>query len=155
MMYFCNKFWETDIYTYMKKIHILNSGDSVETLNVLYSTNMSDLKISKCCLGNYVSVSDGTDDYYIVQNYNPIILYRVKPNETMMDIITRGFEVVEGVVEANEYVALRRPDGYKHRVKPAENLAKIANMYGVTTQSLIEKNNLKTVKLYVGQILNI
>ena len=139
----------------MKKIHILNSGDSVETLNVLYSANMSGLKISKCCLGNYVSVSDGADDYYIVQNYNPIILYRVKPNETMMDIITKGFEVVDGVVEANEYVALRRPDGYKHRVKPAENLSKIANMYGVTTQSLIEKNNLKTAKLYVGQILNI
>ena len=139
----------------MKKIHILNSGDSVETLNVLYSTNMSGLKISKCCLGNYVSVSDGADDYYIVQNYNPIILYRVKPNETMMDIITKGFEVVDGVVEANEYVALRRPDGYKHMVKPAENLSKIANMYGVTTQSLIEKNNLKTAKLYVGQILNI
>lgn len=51
------------------------------------------------------------------------------------------------VVEVNDYIT--------HYVKPAETLDWISNKYCVSKDKIIEDNNLKDRKLFIGQLIKI
>ena len=56
------------------------------------------------------------------------------------------------IVDGGTYI-LRRKDCILHTAKPMEKLVDIATKYNISVQKLMEDNNLKTDKLYIGQIV--
>lgn len=56
---------------------------------------------------------------------------------------------------AGEVVKIKLNDYVLHRVKPVQTLNDIAKIYNIKIQDIIDKNNLKTEKLFIGQEIKI
>ncbi len=54
-----------------------------------------------------------------------------------------------------EWVKIKLNDFQTHVVKPMETIKKLAEQYNTTEQELQKWNNLKTEKLFIGQILKV
>ena len=92
-------------------------------------------------LGAYKVVKSGLDDIVILRNYKYKELKQV-------EIFTFDNSCEEyRVVEVENYDT--------HIVKPLENLNSIAEKYCTSVDELKKINNLKTDKLFIGQILKI
>lgn len=139
----------------MKEIYLLNMGDTIEKakqeLGLVGHYALSEDKV----LGsNYIELNSGGDDITIVKNYLPSYIYKVRNNENIMDILSRGF-VVNGVdsVSAGDLLILTKPKSIRYIVGPLETLNSIAKKFGVDKDVIMVTNNLMTEKLFVGQIL--
>ena len=139
----------------MKEIYLLNKGDSVDKIKYEYGLS-HELKISdkKVFNYNYVDLSEGLDDVMIVRNYLPNYEYRVKKNETLMDLLSIGYKV-ENTRDLSEgdIVILSKPKSIRYVTRPLEKLSDIARKFGITEKYIMETNNLNGDKLFVGQIL--
>lgn len=139
----------------MKEIYLLNKGDSVEK-GVVELSLSGDFKVSNTRIRdyNFFEVSKGLDDIILVKNYLPKFIYKVKEGENMMDIMSRGFEM-DNIQEINlgDILILNKPKSIRYIVKPLEKLEDIANRFCVNMEEIIVNNNLKTDRLFVGQIL--
>ncbi len=58
-------------------------------------------------------------------------------------------------IYAGEWIKIRQNDYLSYRVKPMDTIEMVANKYNVSVSSIIEKNDLKSSKLYIGQELKI
>ena len=139
----------------MKEIYILNKGDSIEKvkseLHLLGEYNISSDKILN---KNYITIKDGVDDIILIKNYLPYFVYRVKENETLMDILSKGYDVHGiGSLNVNDIIVVSKPKSIRYIVGPLETLNSIAKKFGVDKDVIMVTNNLKTEKLFVGQIL--
>ena len=141
----------------MKEVCFINKGESIEKLKKQYgysdvNYNNNDKKFENY----YIEIGKGSDDVLIVKNYLPSILYKVKKNETVLDIMSRGYEI-EGVgstgVNEGDIVILNKPRNLRHFVRPLETLEMISFKYGVEKSVIIETNQLSGEKLFVGQML--
>ena len=56
---------------------------------------------------------------------------------------------------SGEWIKVKVNDYISHVVKPAETLKNIAEKHNISEEEIIKKNNLKTRKLFIGQILKI
>ena len=83
----------------------------------------------------------------------PVYDYKVKPNESLLDIVSRGFKTDVVSVSSGDEIILTKPKSIRYVVSPLETLQDIAFKFGVTTSDIIQNNDLKTEKLFVGQIL--
>jgi len=54
-----------------------------------------------------------------------------------------------------DFTLVERTDGNIYTVKPLDTLEKISKSFGVTTDVIINKNHLKSTKLFIGQVLKI
>lgn len=138
----------------MKEICFINNGENINKFKYLY--NKYDLEVSNEKLFNnyFTVVKDGDDDIIIVKNYSPIYLYNFNKNDSVLDLMARGFNVLlDKEVCENELVVLTKQTNLKHIVKPLENLDKIANKYCIAKEEIIAMNNLKGENVFVGQIL--
>ena len=54
-----------------------------------------------------------------------------------------------------EWLKIQVNDYFTHIVKPAENIIQIAEIYNISKQDILDKNNLDTEKLFIGQQLKI
>lgn len=138
----------------MREIYLLNKGDCIE--KVQYEYNNKNLKEENVKIFGYryVTLNNGSDDVIFVKNYLPSIRYVVRKDEKLIDILSRGFKVDNvNNVESGEILMLSRPTNIRYVVKPLETLQEIATKYGVTTTNIMQKNELMTEKLFVGQIL--
>lgn len=139
----------------MKEIYLLNKGDSVDKIKYEYGLS-NNLKISdkKVFDYNYVDLSEGLDDVMIVRNYLPNYEYRVKKNETLMDLLSIGYKV-ENTRDLSEgdIVILSKPKSIRYVTKPLEKLSDISRKFGISEKYIMETNNLNCDKLFVGQIL--
>ena len=96
-----------------------------------------------------------------IKKYIPSpIFYRVKPNETIESIASKfncKTQDIECATSPNicegAFVKINSSYQNVHIVKPVETLEKIANMYNVKVETIIEKNNLKDKRLFIGQRL--
>ena len=139
----------------MKEIYVLNHGDTVNKIKYEYKVNISIQKSEDKLFGyEYVDLDSGEDDVLIVRNYYPDYVYTVNNNDTIIDIMSRGFEVF-GVNEitAGDKIILSKPQSVRYIVGPLETLKDISNKFGVAASNIIETNKLSTDKLFVGQIL--
>lgn len=139
----------------MREIYILNKGDSVEKAKFELSlVGEYVLEKDKILNNNYIEISSGLDDIVVIKNYLPKHVYQVKKGETIMDILSRGFSLdsVQSVFEGDKII-ISRPKSIRYVVKPLETLDEISNAFGVDKATIMETNNLKTSKLFVGQIL--
>lgn len=88
--------------------------------------------------------------YYRIQNNNEDI-YSIF--NTSKENVVRNNDKIK--LYSGEWIKIKVNDYQTHIVKPAENLCFIANRYGITEQELIQQNNLKSTKLFIGQQLKI
>lgn len=140
----------------MKEIVILNKGDNINKLSMsigcLKNLHLSTEKI----LGyRYVEVSDGEDDIVVIRNYQPFFVKTIDENNTLLDIYARGYNVIGGDsnLQTNDIVVVKKIEGLKYTVSPLEKIDDIAHKLGVDKKEIIDKNALKTEKLFVGQVL--
>jgi len=139
----------------MKEIYLLNKGDSVEKVkHELNLTGEYSISHEKVFGYNYVETKKGIDDIVIVKNYLPNYIYKVKKNETIMDILSRGF-MVTGVenISAGDTIVLSKPKSIRYVVKPLETLEEISRNFGIDKETIMSINDLKSNKLFIGQIL--
>lgn len=136
----------------MREIYILNKGDSIDKikyeLGVLSSE--SNLKVFGY---KYATLKNGNDDVTIVKNYLPVFEYKLRENETMIDILSRGFKCDSLNAKPNDLVILSKPKSIRYAVKPLETLSDISQKFGVSMLDIMKSNDLTCEKLFVGQIL--
>ena len=90
-------------------------------------------------------------------------VYRVQDNDTLASICLKFNTSIENIIRNNkeiplfagELIEIKVNDYINHIVKPTESLPKIAQKYSITTDDIINRNNLLTDKVYIGQILKI
>lgn len=139
----------------MKEIYILNKGDSVEKakeeLHLIGNYKISSDKILN---KNYIEINNGLEDLIVIKNYLPYYLYRVKKDETLMDILSKGYDV-QGVssLNTNDLIIISKPKSIRYVVKPLENLEEISIKFNIDKKVIMETNNLSTDRLFIGQIL--
>lgn len=97
-----------------------------------------------------VVVKSGEEAVTIVRNYRPLFAFDTQ-KIALMDIYAMGY-IIDGS-EDDRWVVASRQEGIKYIVHPLEQLTDIAKKFDVTEQYIIDTNNLKTNKLFVGQVL--
>ena len=139
----------------MKEICLVNKGDNVKKLSVTLGISPQS-KVSETTILNnkYIVVKDGCDDIISVKNYSPLFIKKITKENTLLDIYASGYEVLGNNNAGNDdIVVIKKINGIRYVVSPMEKLEDIAHKFGVEKNTIIEKNNLKTDKLFVGQVL--
>ena len=139
----------------MQKVYLLKQNESLEKIAKIYQKNPKDLILSskKLLNYNYVILENGTDDIILMDNYTPPRIHRVLEDDTKESLQAKGFELSKEQIEVDDIILLSKLEGKKHIVKPLETLDNIAYMYFTDKQDIINRNGLKTEKLFIGQIL--
>ena len=102
------------------------------------------MEIINCNTYNKILVQVKRDDTLqsIAQNYNVKLDNIIRNNPSI--------ELYEG-----EVVKIVRTAFKTHIVKPMQTLDLIAKEYGTTAENLVKINNLKSARLFVGQMLRL
>ena len=138
----------------MREIYLLNMGDSIDRVRYEYGDREYELSGDMVLNKRYITLEKGTDDITIVRNYLPLFEYKLSSEENMMDIMARGFEILNKEDDdIGDTLLLSKPKSIRYVVSPLENLEDIAKRFGVSKGSIISSNSLRTDKLFVGQIL--
>lgn len=92
-------------------------------------------------IGYYKVISDGMDDIVLLKDY---------PRKEIQcsDRITQG-------INSKNYKIVTTENCNTYIVQPLDTLKKISEMYNIDVNELIEKNALKSDKLFIGQILKV
>ena len=96
----------------------------------------------KQCKQFYYRVQNGDDFFNICSRFN-----------TSKDNIIRNNNGLDLYV--GEWIIIKENKFKTHIVKPTEKLIDIATKYNVNNEKLKNDNNLKTEKLFIGQMLKI
>lgn len=138
----------------MQKVHLIKKQESSRKVAVLYNIDLSSIKrpFRKIDGHNYYTLGGYDDGIYLIENYNQPFILRVG-NQTAEQLISLGYEISEDKIEKEDVVLLSYKNGTKHVVRPLEKLQEIANHYSTPINDIIKQNNLKTEKLFIGQIL--
>ena len=101
-------------------------------------------------------LSEGENDgVYYIKNYKKDQLRKITDEDTMEDLLNDGFKVDESNFYLNN-VLLKRPQSDDiYIVKPLDTLDKISKMLNLEKEAIINLNNLKSERLFVGQQLKI
>ena len=132
----------------MREICFLQKGDNVQ--KIIYKLKIDgefDIVQDDIYNHKYFIIKKGSEDIQVVKNYNP---YIVSKDIKQGVIDTEGYEIV---ARNNNCSIIYKPAGIKYSVKPLDTLTSIAEKFGVVEEEILFKNNLKTNKLFVGQIL--
>lgn len=129
-------------------------GDSIDRVRYEYGDREYELSEDMVLNKRYITLERGTDDITIVRNYLPLFEYKISVDENMMDIMARGFDILNKEdCDIGDTLLLSKPKSIRYVVSPLENLEDIAKRFGVNKGTIISSNNLRTDKLFVGQIL--
>lgn len=138
----------------MQKVHILENNESKEKIAYYYSLDASQVVQGKDKIMDkkYVVLEQGCENVKLIKNYFPPFVYFVKTLECKDKIKSAGFSVKDDA-EVGDILLLQKNQGIKHVVKPMETLDDIAKSYQTQSKEIIEQNQLKTDRLFIGQIL--
>lgn len=89
--------------------------------------------------------------------------YKIEQGETINFLCEKFNTSKENILRNNkdlklfmgEWLKIKVNDFLTHIVKPAETLSIISNKYNVTSEKLMQDNNLQTDKLFIGQSIKI
>ncbi len=140
----------------MQKIHLIERNESAKKVAHLYKTN-SDVIFegTGSVLGKkYFVLKDGDEDIKVIENYNTYEVVKAKSRDFLDELKGANFEFNEKV-EVGNFLLIKKSGEILHSVMPLEKLGDIAKKYSVSVASIINDNNLKTEKLFIGQILRI
>ena len=139
----------------MQKIYLLRENEPLEKIAKIFNQESSSIRKSpnKILGYNYAILEDGASDIILIENYHPPRIYKVLESDTKESILSKGYEFQNEQIEENDIILLTKIEGKKHIVRPLETLENIANSYFIDKADIINRNNLKTEKLFIGQIL--
>ena len=139
----------------MQKIYLLRENEPLEKIAKIFNQELSSIKKSanKILGYNYAILEDGANDIILIENYHPPRIYKVLEGDTKESILSKGYEFQNEQIEENDIILLTKIEGKKHIVRPLDTLENIANSYFIDKSDIIKRNNLKTEKLFIGQIL--
>lgn len=148
-------------------IYTVQKGDSLYKIATKYNITVDKLKSENNLSSNLlsvgqklvipsVSVSDGQT--YIVQKGDSLWSIATKFNTTVDDLkninnLTSNLLSIGQVLKISDSTITTTDETYT--VKKGDNLYKISNNYGITTEELKNYNNLTSNLLSIGQILKI
>ncbi len=124
----------------MKEIKLVKG---ITTQGVLLHDNL---------VGDYIVTKEGNDPV-LINNFESDEVVNITASDTINTLKRKGYVVQVGDVVAGTTKLLYRKNCVVHSVKPMEDLQQIASYYKVSTDSIVSNNNLKTTKLYIGQLL--
>jgi len=136
----------------MKEIYLVKAGESI---GVISNLDQNQINKDKELGFDYVEINSGADDIVLVKNYRPYYVYTFKNNDNLNTIRARGFEILceDNDITPNDKIILTKPRSIRHIVSPMETLEIISDRYNIDKQEIIRANNLKSEKLFIGQIL--
>ena len=139
----------------MKEIYLINQGDSIDKIKYEYGINENLVLSNNRIFGyKYVEIKSGNDEIILVKNYLPYYTYKVQKNESILDILARGYKLDNvDTIKNGDTLILSRPKSIRYVVKPLEKIEDIANKFGIDVDYIKHTNDLKSNKLFVGQIL--
>lgn len=139
----------------MQRIYLIKQNESIEKIAKINSLDPKKIKIcQEKILGYpYAILNDDPSDIQLIENYYPPILYKVTEEDTKESLQAEGYELSKEDIEPGDIILLTKIEGKKHIVKPLESLEDISKMYFMDKLDIIQRNNLKTEKLFIGQIL--
>jgi len=96
-----------------------------------------------------------------LRKYTPNnILYRMKKGEDVNSVANKFNTSPDKIVLKSvnehfegEFVEILTSNQYSHIVKPLEDINFIAKKYNVSIEHIVKINNLKSKRLFIGQIL--
>ena len=153
--YIENSFDDNDIYT-------VKSGDSLWNNDKKFNTTVTDLKTINNLSSNLLSIGQVLN---IPNVNNDTITYTVKNGDTLYKIANNYNTTVSDIMKLNNLssnllsigqvliIPNNNIDTVTYTVKSGDTLYKIANNYNTTVSDIINKNNLKSTVLSIGQIL--
>ena len=87
----------------------------------------------------FTELNSGLDDIVIVKNYLPHYEYIVKKNETVMDILSRGFKMENSeMINEGDIIVIHKPKSIRYITKPLEKIEDIANKSQPLFKRLLE-----------------
>lgn len=140
----------------MREVYLLNEGDTLEKVKYDCGDGQYRMGEDKILGKKYMVLNAGGDDITVIRNYMPLYISHVKEKQNVLDIMSSGFNIVASQskdIEVGDMLILNRPKSVRYVVSPLESLDTIANKFGVEKSIIMSSNNLKTDKLFVGQIL--
>lgn len=102
-------------------------------------------------LDKFQIVSGEGEDVSIITNYPHRVIYNINSEDDLKFIRSKGYFCEEKTEKG--YVIIRKLNSEIHVVRPCETLGMIARKYNTKEKVLIEKNHLKTNKIFIGQNL--
>lgn len=100
---------------------------------------------------NFVYVPNNTNGIFVLGNYDKEKLIVVDADDDIPELKKKYN--LKGEVQIGDMYLI--PSSEKYVVQPLDTLDKICDKFGLTSEYLKEKNNLKTSKLFIGQILQV
>lgn len=138
----------------MQQIHILRKDENLEKLKNMYCNDNLTIQNSDT-FGDIIYLKKENKDFILVNNFKHKALKKVENIEEVYQL-EKDFDVkFDPRIAGCQVVVLIKKEGIKHIVKPMENIFEIADKYGECVENIIDKNKLKTKKLFVGQMLQI
>lgn len=98
---------------------------------------------------NFVYVPSCESGVNVLCNFNKDIVVKVEEDDNI-DELRKRYNIKYDLEIGDMFIVSSQE---KYVVKPLDTLEKIASKYGVTTKYLMDKNNLKTNIVFVGQVL--
>ena len=106
-------------------------------------------KLNKGEHKNFVYVPNVQSGVNVLCNFDKDILVKVGLSDNIEEL-KKKYNVKEELEVGDMFIVSSQE---KYIVKPLDTIDKIANKFGVSIEYLINKNNLKTTKVFVGQVL--
>lgn len=96
-----------------------------------------------------------------IEKYTPnLLICRIKKGEDKSVISDKYNTHIQNIrcnakdcEEEGDFYLISGINANTHIVRPMENLGEISKRYGVSEESIMQKNNLKTKALFIGQKL--
>ena len=129
-------------------IYYLNSK-GVEYVTQITGINKDSLKKDKLEGKDCVYVKSDNSGVHVLKNYPKDVEVIVDKYDNIDDL--RREYNIKGDIEVGDVYIVHSSE--KYIVKPLDTMDKIVANLGVNKEYIVQKNNLKTEKLFVGQIL--
>lgn len=153
-------------------LYVVKKGDTLYSIATRYGTTVNELmKVNNLTstslsVGQQLNIPISGDE-----TGNNYVLYSVKVGDNLYSIAKKNNTTVDAIKELNGLTSnllsigqqlkipisvSTTPEDYQtYTVRSGDTLYKIANIYGMSVDELIQINNLTTTNLTVGQVLKV
>ncbi len=148
----------------MKILHIPNKFDSLNSIAKTYNVSVESLEncngiSSNMPLPKEIEIPLENTDFVVVNNFKRNFLYVYNGNDNLNNIKQNfkklGFNVETDFNNEIDKILFSKKTQDIYVVGVTENLESICKKFSLNKQDVIAKNNLKSEKLFIGQMLNL
>lgn len=144
----------------MKILHNVQAFETIENIANQYDVPVEVLKrINNIenTLPGYVEIPVSNEDFCVVKNAKRNLLINVGNNFNFIKLALSkvGFLTKTTSAEQGDKVLFTKKENNVYVVGVLETLASICNKFNLNIEDVKQKNNLKTEKLFIGQMLKL